>query len=111
MTFNQIVTGRFKNFNEGLRKAIEEAREENGHQDGYSGDIQTCDTPDISRNHPRYGTKAFWKWEDKQIQIMDKRECMMLEITGKKAMDLKNRNGYKGCKGIRSYYIFGWGAC
>jgi hypothetical protein len=92
------------------RQAMEDARDYNGHQEGYSGDIQTCDGYREAKGNPRYGTKAFHKWFDEQIDEMDKRECRYIEVTGAVATRLKQRHGFKGRKGIRVFYFFGWGA-
>lgn len=106
----QLVKG---NSNDAYDQAYEEARDYNGHQEGYSGDIQTCHdwyTPS-PRTYPRYGTKAFEKWEQEQFEKLNKRECICVEITGVHLKRLKERRGLKGKKGYRAFYFFGLGAC
>ena len=92
-------------------EACEEMNDDNGHQEGYSGDIQTTDGFSMARNHPRYGTKAFDKWEEKQMDNIDKRDCVCVEIVGAPFKRLKERRGLKGKKGYRAFYFFGWAAC
>jgi hypothetical protein len=95
---------------EAYNQACKEAREYNGHQDGYSGDIQTtCGFTDKTSTAPKYGTKAFEKWEDEMLDKLGKRECVCVEITGTKLKKLKSRR-YKGKRGIRGFYFFGWAA-
>jgi hypothetical protein len=86
------------NANDAYRRVNEEMNAENGHQQGYSGDIQTTDGFSMARNAPRYGTKAFDKWEDKQDEEMCKRDCLCVEITGASLKRLKERRGLKGRK-------------
>jgi hypothetical protein len=98
------------------RQACQEANDYNGHQEGYSGDIQTTDGFRILKDNPRFGTKAFNKWED-DILMNDKygiskwESCGCVEITGANLKRLKERRGLKGRKGYRAFYFFGWGAC
>jgi hypothetical protein len=96
--------------NDAYRDALEDARDYNGHQDGYSGDIQTVHTPRKAYDVPRYNTKKFWDWLDKQFDDMDKRDCKWFEITGAVATRIKQRKGLKGRKGYRVFYFFGWAA-
>lgn len=110
-TFFTTVVGRFKNANDAFKQAKIDAKDYNGHQGGYSGDIQTVYGFSLREDAPRYGTKAFDKWLDKRLDRMDKRECECVEITGKLFSALKVRRGYKGCKGIKAYRFYGWGAC
>jgi len=110
-TFHQLVVGRFKNVSDAYAKANEEAKDENGHQQGYSGDIQTIDFPLFTRKHPRFGTKAFDKWEQDKLDKLGKREGIVIELTGAVLKRYKDNRGWKGCRNIRGYYFFGWGAC
>jgi hypothetical protein len=103
----QVVKG---GFNEAYSQALDEARDYNGHQDGYSGDIQTTSTPRKAFNVPRYDTKKFWDWLDNEYSMMDKRDARWFEITGAVATRIKQRKGYKGRKGIRVFFFYGWGA-
>ena len=93
--------------------ARQEANYENGHQQGYSGDIQTSSSyMDCTKEAPRYGTKAFNKWEnlmlDETLQKWD--VCAGVEIKGKAAKLIKEYHGYKGKRGYRVFYFFGIGA-
>ena len=93
------------------REAKEEMNDYNGHQEGYSGDIQTTHGFKFSYGHPRYGTKAFEKWEDERLDTMDKGECICVEITGAQLKKWKERMGLKGKKGYTAYYFFGMARC
>ena len=103
----QVVKGDVR---DAYNEAYSDARDENGHQQGYSGDIQTCSGYSKAHGNPRYGTKAFSKWLDKQFETLDKRDCKYIEIEGAVATRIKKRHGYKGRKGIRVFYFFGVGA-
>ena len=100
---------------EAYKKAVEEALYEHGH-DGYNGTISTTDGYYFFDKHPRWGTKAFDKWESK---ILDNNKgpvqkwgaCGCVEIKGKAAKDIKQVNGLKGRRGLKVWYFFGWAAC
>jgi len=98
------------NANDAYREAIEEANDYNGHQEGYSGDIQTADGFSMRTDNPRYGTQAFWKWEDKLLNKMDKGDCYCVELTGAVLKRAKGQR-WKGKKGVRGFYFFGMGRC
>ena len=104
----QMVKGGVR---EAYREANTEANEENGHQDGYSGDIQTTHGYKPANDHPRFGTKAFDKWESELTHDMDKGDCVVVEIKGATFNRMKERRGLKGRKGIRAFYFFGLGSC
>lgn len=106
--FNQTVIGKFKTGSEAIREARIEANAYNGHQDGYSGDIQTCDSVEFIGDAPRYRTKAFYRWEEKKLEDMAKGEAIMVEVKGLELKRLKGRR-WHGKKGVRAFYIFGWG--
>ncbi len=90
----------------------EEMNDYNGHQEGYSGDIQTTEGFCSAHDAPRFGTKAFQKWEEKQLDRLDKRDCLCVEIKSPTTLKkMKERRGLKGKKGIKAYYFFGWAAC
>lgn len=97
--------------NDAYREAQEEANDYNGHQEGYSGDIQTSYGFGNRKDNPRYGTKAFETWEDNLLDEMDKGDCVCVELGGAVLKRLKERRGMKGRKGIRAYYFFGMGRC
>ena len=90
-------------------EAVEEANDYNGHQEGYSGDIQTVSGYRMVKDFPRYGTKKFQEWEDKMLDGMGKRDCVCIELTGTALQKVKPRR-FKGKRGVRAFYFFGWGA-
>lgn len=94
-----------------FRQAVEEANYENGHQQGYSGDIQCAHGFRMRTDNPRYGTKAFDKWGEKLLERMDKGDCYCVELTGAVLKRYKDRSYLKGKKGVRGFYFFGVGRC
>ena len=96
-------------------EAVEGAEYEHGH-DGYNGTISTTDDYYFFDKHPRWGTIAFDKWEEK---ILDNNNSPVqkwglagcVEITGKAAKEIKEVNGLKGKRGLKVWYFFGWAAC
>ena len=91
-----------------FRQATEDANDENGHQQGYSGDIQCANGYSQRSDNPRYGTKAFDKWEENLIDNkMGKGDCYYVEITGAVLKRLKGNGYWKGKKGVKGYYFFG----
>jgi len=98
------------NSQEAFNLAVEEEEHYNGWMDGYSGDIQTVDGFSTSNNNPRYGTKAFDTWMEKQLGVLSKRDCVCVEITGAGLKKLKERRGKKGKKGYQAFFFFGLGA-
>ena len=108
--FGDLAVGRYKKASDAYNSLVEEAQYENGH-DTDNGTISTTDGFRLSNDNPRYGTKSFDKWEDKMIDNMHKYDCICVEITGAVLKRLKERNGYKGKKGIKAFYFIGWAAC
>lgn len=106
--FGQTEVGKYKNANEAYRAAREEALYDEGH-DPYNGTISTCTSLREARNAPRYGTKAFQEFEDKRLDDMSKRDCEFVEIKGAELQKLKGSR-YKGKRGIKAFYFFGWAA-
>ena len=96
-----------KTANEAYRELCDEAEEEYGHQDGYNGTISTTYGFSKVSGNPRFGTKAFYKWEEKKRENVDKCDCLYLEVTGAVATRLKARYGYKGKRGLKVFYFFG----
>jgi hypothetical protein len=102
-----------------MRDAYNELRDEAlwecGH-DAYNGTISTTSGyRDITSDAPRYGTKAFDKFEDKVIDndlfgIGKWDNCVGVEISKNTALykKMKERRGLKGRKGYRAFYFFGW---
>lgn len=110
INFGQIVVVK-GDARDAYRKAREYANEYNGHREGYSGDIQTTSGFSYYTNTPRYGTKKFWKWENEMLDELDKwGNAGCVEVKGQTLKRLKETGGYKGKKGIRAFYFFGWGA-
>ena len=93
------------------RQACESARDYNGHQEGYSGDVQTSSGyVDKTIFAPRYGTKKFWNWVEK-VRTEKYEPAIAVEIKGKNAAEIKARNGYKGLRGIKVFMFFGEAPC
>jgi hypothetical protein len=97
---------------------VEEALYESGH-DPYNGTISTTEgCTDLTNKAPRYGTKAFDKFEDKVLNngseygVEKWQNCGVVEISKNTKLfkDMKARRGLQGRKGIRAYYFFGWAA-
>ena len=90
-----------------FRQAREEAKDENGHRQGYSGDIQCAEGFHMISDHPRYGTKAFDKWQEKHHEKMYKGDCKCIEIKGAELKRWKGNGYWKGKKGVRAFFFFG----
>lgn len=93
-TFDKIIFG--KNASNAYIKAKKEADEEYGHQEGYSGQINSTNSVEQITVDYRYNTKNYNKLVDEKLNNINKRECLLIEITGKAAKDLKEKNGLKG---------------
>jgi hypothetical protein len=95
----------------------EDALHEYGH-DSYNGTISTTNRyRDLTSEAPRYGTKAFEKFEDKVLEnnqygIEKWGNCACIEISKNTALfkKMKARSRFKGKKGVRYFYFFGWAA-
>ena len=113
--FSHIQVGR-GGARELYREAVEEALYEDGH-DPYNGTISTTrGFKNLTSTAPRFGTKAFNKWEDDVIEndkfgIEKWGPAACIEIKGASLKKLKERYGYKGKRGIKAFYFFGWAAC
>ena len=96
--------------NEAFAHARIEMNDENGHQDGCSGDIQTVHGFKMAWDCPKYNTKAFNKWVEEKTNELEKRDCLCVEIDSPSELKkLKDNRGLKGKKGIKAYYFFGVG--
>ena len=94
------------------REAYSDAKDYNGHQEGYSGDIQTVEGyREEHDKHPQFDSKSFQNWLYKKFETMDKRECKFIELKGVALKRAKERRGLKGRKGYRAFFFFGIGAC
>lgn len=104
----EVVKG---NSRDAYNQAVEEMNDYNGHQEGYSGDIQTSNGFSMAHVSPRYGTKAFDKWEQSKLEDMEKGDCLCVEVVGTNLKKMKERRGLKGRKGYRAFYFFGVARC
>jgi hypothetical protein len=105
------MVGKFKNENEAYRKAVQEALDYYGHQDGYNGTISTSCGVKLDSSAPKFGTKAWEKYEDMMLEKLQKRgHCIAVEVKGKTANEIKVKRGFAGKRGIKVYYFFGWAA-
>ena len=96
------------NANDAYREACAEMRDYNGHQDGYSGDIQTTSGFSMYKGeHPPYGTKEYYDWEDERVEEVGKRECECIEIKGAALDKIRERRG----NDVRGFRFYGLGAC
>ncbi len=108
--FEILTVGRFKSASEAYSYECEEAQYNYGH-DPYNGTINTTDGCYRRTGFPRYGTRKFDGWIGKEIDSMDKRECRFVELEGAALKKAKERRGYKGKKGIKAFYFYGWASC
>ena len=109
-TFQLYTIGKYKDAKQAYNDLCEEALYEYGH-DPYSGTIATTNGFHVVDSNPRYDTKKFYKWEDDYIDKLEKRECACVEITGANLKKMKDNSFYKGKKGVKAFYFFGWAAC
>lgn len=107
--FSDSVIGKF-DASGAYEQAVEDALYQYGH-DPYNGTISTTNGFRLLTDHPRVGTKAFYKWEEKMLDGMGKwGPCCAVEIKGAALKRWKERAGLKGKRGIRGFYFFGWAA-
>lgn len=110
-SFAVMQVGRYKDASEAYREACIEAEEYYGHQEGYNGTISTTHgCYPLRKKHPQFGSKKFYDFINDETEEMAKRECKYIEVTGAALKRAKERSGYKGCKGIKAFYFFGWAA-
>lgn len=108
--FEVIWTGKAKDVNEAFNEAVQDALYLHGH-DPYNGTISTTELKGELKDAPRFGTKACDRYLCKKIDKVNKWQCYAIEIKGSYAKKLKEHRGFKGRKGIKSYYFFGMAAC
>ena len=99
---------------EAYNRAVKEAEYEEGHN-GYNATISTTDRYYFFDEHPRWGTKKFDDWENKILAqdhgpVQKWEACGCVEITGKAAKEIKDTHGFKGRRGLKVFYFFGWAA-
>lgn len=104
-----------KNVQEAYKDAVADALYEYGH-DPYNGTISTTHGFHLfdKKDHPRYGTKAFSKWEDEILGEKGRRlgiekwlKAAAVEVP--RSIMLKHRPNLKG-KRVKEFYFFGWAA-
>ena len=88
----------------------ENARDSFGHQEGYSGDIQTADGFAMIQDRPRLGTKKFTDFVSKRQENMSKGDCCCIELTKHEVNKYKSHR-CRGKKGVKGYFFFGVGRC
>jgi len=109
--FSNKVAGKYDNVHEAFRTAVKQAEYDYG-DDGYTGSIAEKDSVRLISDAPRYGTKAFEKFEEKMLDKSEKYDpAFAVEIKGAKLDKIKASRGLKGKRGIKAYYFFGWAAC
>jgi|TARA_R110000744_G_C19203801_1_gene545269 hypothetical protein len=102
-----VKIGVYNNANEAYREAQEEADEEYGHQQGYSGEINSTDSITRSCGHPRYGSNIFYRWLATVMADMNKGDLIYIELT--KSQLKRYQSSYlKGKRGVKGYIFFGW---
>jgi hypothetical protein len=99
----RLMIGKFERVRDAIAEMNEDSIYEYGH-DHYSGAIHNCESWRVVTEHPRYGTKAFDKWEDEMDSKLHKGEGVYIELP--KSWVAKNKSPrLKGKKGIRAYYF------
>jgi len=104
-----FALGRYKSAEEAYNKLVEEAEHEYGH-DGYNGTISTSDGFKMITEHPRYGTKKFWKFVDKTMDGTKFSAWNCIEIKGAVLKAIKEKEGYKGKRNIKAFFFWGLAA-
>jgi len=104
-----FAIGRFKNAGEAYNKLVEEAEYEHGH-DAYNGTISTSDGFKMVKEHPRYGTKKFWKFVNDTMDGTKFSIWNCIEIKGAMLKRMKEQEGYKGKRNIRAFFFWGLAA-
>ncbi len=107
--FGMYTVGKYKSAREAYNELCEEATYEYGH-DPYSGTIATTNGFFVVENHPRVNTAKFDGWEGNYLDELEKRECACVPITGAALKKMKDNSRYKGKKGVKAFYFFGWAA-
>jgi len=107
---NFSITTYGKNVNDAYERAVKDSIKYCG-DDPYNGTISTTSGVRLKKDHPKYGTKAYYEWEEKRLDDLNKRGvCEAVELTGVTAKRMKESFGVKGKKGIKIFYMFGWAA-
>tara|TARA_R100000353_G_scaffold164005_1_gene124634 strand:- start:227 stop:568 length:342 start_codon:yes stop_codon:yes gene_type:complete len=104
-----FAIGRFKTAGEAYNKLVEEAERRHG-DDGYNGTISTSDGIKMITEHPRYGTKKFWKFVDDTMDGTKFSRWNCIEFKGAALKRAKEESGYKGKKNIKAFFFWGLAA-
>ena len=104
-----FALGKYKSAREAYNELVEEAEHEYGH-DGYNGTISTSDGFKMITEHPRYGTKKFWKFVDKTMDGTKFSAWNCIEIKGAILKAIKEKEGYKGKRNIKAFFFWGLAA-
>ena len=99
--------GVYRNANEAYRQACDEADEEYGHQQGYSGAINSTHGIRRAQGYPRYGTKVFYSWYEKVLDEMETGDLIYIELT-KGQLKKFNAPHLKGKRNVKGYVFLGW---
>ena len=105
----EYAIGRYKSAEEAYNELVQEAEYEYGH-DGYNGTISTSDGFFIRKEHPRYGTKKFWKFVDDTMDGTKFSRWNCIEFKGATLKKAKEESGYKGKKNIKAFFFWGLAA-
>tara|TARA_R110000824_G_scaffold100738_5_gene239420 strand:- start:6 stop:347 length:342 start_codon:yes stop_codon:yes gene_type:complete len=106
---NVVKVGRYRDASQAYAEAVKEAEYEQGH-DGYNGTISTSNGFIMYTNHPRYGTKKFWKFYDNKLTGTKWKAWNCVEIKGTMLKRIKEEEGYKGKRNIKAFYFWGLAA-
>ena len=107
---NFSITVYGKDTDDAYKRAVKNSIKYRG-DDPYNGTISTTRGVKLVEPPAKYGTKAFYEWEDKQLDKLSKwGHCISVEIKGSKTKSLKKDFGLAGKRGIKFFYMFGWAA-
>jgi len=104
-----LKIGKYRDANQAYAEAVREAEHEQGH-DGYNGTISTSVGFKMVTNHPRYGTKKFWKFYDSSLTGTKWGSWNCIEFKGSVLKKVKEEEGYKGKRNIKAFYFWGLAA-
>ena len=105
----EYAIGRYKYAWEAYDELVEEAIWQHGH-DGYNGTITTSNGFKMITEHPRYGTKKFWKFVDDTMDGTKWCEWNCIEFKGATLKKAKEESGYKGKRNIKAFFFWGLAA-
>ena len=106
---SDYAIGKYKSAKEAYKELVEKAENQYG-WNGYNGTISTSDGFKMVTNHPRFGTKAWDKFEDDTISGTKWKKWNCIEIKGATAKKWKKQEGFKGRRGIKVFYFWGLAA-